>query len=161
MIDCRFRYLKTNGEPNMTEQITPAPDVLPPEATTSAVGLYEWATKVESMKNAETTFHEWVPVHAGKYFEPVVTGYMTGPVGFHYGKAMEARTITTTDIVEFRDQCGAWIAEGKQVFFYMAIWYPSQHVFFKADPTTYEPVECDPPVFIEGKWKIRYALLEG
>jgi hypothetical protein len=151
-----------SGELNMSDQITPAPDVLPPEATTSSVGLYEWAEKAAKMSQnaADTHFHEWVPVHAGKYFEPVVTGYMTAPVGFHYGKAMEARTITTTDIIAFRDQCATWIAEGKQVFFYMAIWYPSQHVFYKADPTTYEPVECDPPVFIEGKWKIRYALLD-
>jgi hypothetical protein len=145
----------------MTEQIVPAPNTLPQAAVTSAVGLYEWAIKVEQFTNDNSTYHEWVPVHAGKYLEPVLTGYMTAPVGVHYGKPMEARTITTEDLVEFRQQCASWIAEGKLVFLYMAIWYPSQHVFYKADPATYEPVECDPPVFIEGKWKIRYALLDN
>ena len=52
------------------------------------------------------------------------------------------------------------MAEGKRVFLYMPIWYPGQYVFKKLDPANFEPVDCDPPEWIEGQWKMRFAVLE-
>lgn len=146
----------------MPEQITPAPNTLETiKITDTTVGLFDWAKVMAETTIPAAEFHAWVPVHAGEYLEPVLTGFMTGPVGVYNGRSLEARTVVVNDIVSFREKVAKWMTEGKKVFLYMPIWYPSQHVFKKLDPVTFDPVECDPPEWIEGRWKIRFAVLEN
>ena len=145
----------------MSEEIKPVPNTLETiKITDTTVGLYEWAKVMSDDKCPATYAHAWIPIHAGEYLEPVLTGFMTGPVGIYNSKPLEAKTVAITDITAFREEVAKWMAEGKKVFLYMPIWYPGQHVFKKLNPETFEPVDCDPPEWIEGQWKIRFAVLE-
>lgn len=145
----------------MTEEIKPAPNTVDTvKITDTTVGLFEWARVMSETTIPAAEFHAWVPVHAGEYLQPVLTGFMTSPVAIYNSQPLEARTVVVKDIREFREEIASWIAEGKKVFLYMPIWYPSQYVFKKLDSITFDPIDCDPPEWIEGRWKIRFAVLE-
>ena len=145
----------------MTEQIQPAPNTVETlKITDTTVGLFDWAKIMADDKSPAVYAHAWIPIHAGEYLEPVLTGFMTGPVGVYNSKPLEAKTYAVADITKFREELAAWMVEGKKVFLYMPIWYPGQYVFKKLNPLTFDPVDCDPPEWIEGQWKMRLAILE-
>ena len=138
--------------------IKPAPNQLEPDPLCSVVNLREWAENLDSMQESlpYETYHAWIPVHCAQYLEPVLTGYMTGPVGFYDGQPLSARSVKVDNIEEFR---ATLAGIGKPVFLYTPIWIPSQYVF-KTINESGDVVDCDPPQYIEGFWKIRYAVAE-
>jgi hypothetical protein len=144
----------------MEDTLIPAPNHLDPIQNTT-IGFLEWAEKIVKCKPVAEEFHAWIPIHVGEFLGPMLSGFMDAPVAVYDNKPIEARTVITKDIVGFRDELAKMTTEGKRIFLYMPIWFPGQHIFKKLDPTTFESITCDPPEWMEGSWKIRFAVLDN
>ena len=97
---------------------------------------------------------------AAKFLEPLVAGYMTGPVGIYKGTGIAAKTVSGPDINQFKTECLQMIQDGKEIILYMPVWYPGWWQFTDLDQTTFEHTVLETPRLIGGTWRIRFAVFE-
>lgn len=142
MIDYTYHYLATSGVHNMTAE------------NTQIVDWNTWASVMSESDCKSPEFHAWIPVHAGLYLEPVLDGFITEPSN-NPDHIME--TVVTSDIIEFRDNLASQVLTGTSFFLYMPVWIAKQPIFQKFDPDTSSLIICDPPEWVNGKWKITFA----
>jgi hypothetical protein len=130
---------------------------------TTIVTFDEWAKEMsDKYKNLFVDDYSGarVSLEAAKFLEPLVAGYMTAPTAIYKGTAIAAKTVAGPNINEFKTECLQMIQDGKEIVLYMPIWHPDWWQFTDLDQTTFEHNILDTAKFVEGKWKIRFAVFE-
>lgn len=127
----------------------------------TTLNLEDWSQAIAQNTEVPTEYGAMVMVHAGEFLEPVLSGFMAEPVGKYNGCNLEVTTVIIEDIVEFRENLATDVFKGKSFFLYMPIWIPKMPIFKKIDSNTYNIITCDPPEWINGKWKIKFATLDA
>jgi hypothetical protein len=129
---------------------------------TTIVTFDEWAKEMsdkhENLVDDYTGAR--ISLEAAKFLEPLIAGYMTGPVGIYKGTSIAAITVSVPDINQFKTECLQMIQDGKEIILCMPIWYPNWWQFTDLDQKTFEHIVLETPRLIDGKWKIRFAVFE-
>lgn len=124
--------------------------------TTSTVTFDTW---VNEMRGKESDLGG---IHYGtaQYLNDVVDGFMTSPAALWRDTPIDARSVKTTNIIQFREHLKSRKeVENCMFFVYLTLWQPLFPVFAEIDSETYKPRLLPTPVFHGGFWTIRYATL--
>lgn len=124
----------------------------------------QWLENVEKMQRLLPSAHNtFLDIPSVKYLAPVVSGFMSMPVGVYQGQTLTCKTMQCDDISEAR----SYFANlGKPVILYQALWCPTWPLFKGNHQDTFEPIEFDPPKFASAlmikssnHWRIRFAIV--